>query len=162
MLAVTMSYSGATTEVMFRAPDSSRDRGFPRMEGPGLMRVEDGRIVLEGKVYRLTAWWLKVFAPLLLLATAGLFLVLRDAGLWIGLGSVLALVAADVAQQHLGRAYRLAIPRGCGFQLDVVGERAALTIQLDQYVVGGGARPPIVQLDFEARHARAIRLLLLP
>lgn len=146
--------------VTFVAPNESRERGYPALEGEGRALESNGRLVLRGKVFRLTAWWLKVGAPILLLLTGVLFLVLEDVGLWIGLASVLALVAADFAQQRLGREYEMTIPRGCAYRVTILGGRASFVVHLDTFVVGGGARPPIVEMAIDGRHAAAIEELL--
>lgn len=147
-------------EVDFHAPALSLERNLPAMSGPGRARSADGRLVLEGRVFRLTAWWLMVFAPLLFLATAGLFVALRNVGLVIGLGSVVGLVIADFVQRRTGRAYRLVVPRGCGYRSVTVAGRTTLTIQLDTFVVGGGRRPPIVEVELDPAHAAKVQALL--
>jgi hypothetical protein len=147
-------------EVVFTVPAESRARGFPALEGPGRARGGGGRLVLQGKVFRLTAWWLKVFAPLGLLAAGTLFLAFGDVGLWLGLGGTLALAGADFWQQRAGREYELEIPRPCAATLEIAAGRCVATIQLDQFLIGGGHRPPVVRMELDAAHAVEIERLL--
>lgn len=151
--------------VRFTVPKESEERGFPRLEGEGRATEEHGRLVLRGKVFRLTAWWLKVLAPIALLATGALYVALQGVdlehvGLYLGLGLTLALVVADFVQQRAGRDYALEVPRPCAYRLEIVGARCVLLLHLDEFVVGGGRRPPAVQMELEAAAAPRIERLL--
>jgi hypothetical protein len=147
-------------EVSFIAPEESVKRDFPRMEGPGRALEIDAMLVLRGRVFGLSFWWLKIAALLLLLFCGALHVAFPDGGIIVGLGALLALVAADFWQQRVGRDYELRILRGCRYRLTQVGERASVWIQLDEWVVGGGKRPPLVELTVAPEHLPRIERLL--
>jgi hypothetical protein len=129
------------------------------MEGRGTVAVEDGRLVVRGRVYKLTAWWFKVGAPIMLLLMGYVSIAIRHGGVWIGMSLPLALVAAEVYQRHKGRAYTLRIPKKCGYRIDTVDDATHVVIQLDTFVVGGGSRPPSLRFRLETRDAKRLALV---
>ncbi len=156
-----MSAAFAAVPIRFVVPKESERRGFARFEGDGEAIDLDGVLVLRGKVFRLTAWWLKLGAPLLFLVTAGLFAAFRDPGLYIGLGAIGLLVAADFYQQYAGRAYELTVPSGVSRSVVPGNERWHVALQLDAFVVGDGRRPPLIEFEIDAARVASIQRLLL-
>ncbi len=160
--AVTHPYRSETVlpfeaPVLLMGPEGGA-RSLPYMEGQGSVGVDDGRVFVRGRVYKLTAWWLKVGAPLLILLTGYLAIAIRHGGVWLGLGLVLALVGADVYQRHAGRSYSLRIPKKCGYHIDTFEDATHVEIQLDRFVVGGGSRPPVVRFRMETGDAKRLEL----
>ncbi len=146
--------------VTFTHPPGKPDWGFPMLKGPGRMRAEQGRLVLEGRVFGLTSLWLKLGAPLGFLAIIPLLLWFEMVGVWLGLGGIVALVGYDFYQRKTGREYRLKIPPGCGYRIETAGEQAWVTLQLDGFVVGEGSRPPVVAVELPAAHVGELKSLL--
>jgi hypothetical protein len=145
-------------KVTFVEPTESNKRSLPSLRGKGVVSIDDGKVVLRGKVYRLTAWWLRVGAPLLLFLTVPLFFALKDFGLWLGLSSVIGLVVADFVQRRRGRAYSLRVPAKCEVTHFRNAETTHVRLVLDRFVVNGGSRPPIVEFDIQTRTATRLGL----
>ncbi len=146
--------------VEFTHPPGKPDWGFPMLKGPGRVTAEQGRLVLEGRVFGLTSLWLKIGAPLGFLAIVPLLLIFEMAGVWIGLAGVMGLVGYDIWQRKTGRPYRMKIPKGCGYRIETAGERAFVMLQLDGFVVGDGARPPVVCFGLPVGQVGELKSLL--
>jgi hypothetical protein len=142
--------------VIFAEPVGNR--GLPSLRGEGRIVVEKGVLVLRGHVYHLTAWWLWVGAPLLLLGSAGLHIAMPKVGIWIGLSLVVGLVVADFVQRRRGRSYSLRVPK-CGARIVQGADVVHVRLELDRHVVGGGSRPPVVEFKLEAREADRLALV---
>ncbi len=146
--------------VVFTHPPGKPDWGFPMLRGPGRASAQQGRLVLEGRVFGLTSLWLKIGAPLGFLAIVPLLLLFEMVGVWIGLAGVMGLVGYDIWQRKTGRAYTMKVPAGCGYRIDTKGERAWVTLQLDSFVVGDGGRPPVVAFELPATQVGTMKSLL--
>ncbi len=148
------------TKVAFTHPPGKPDWAFPMLKGPGRVRAEQGRLVLEGRVHGLTSLWLKLGAPLGFLAIVPLLLWFDMVGVWIGLTGVMGLVGYDLWQRKTGRDYVMKVPQGCGYRIETAGEQAWVTLHLDRFVVGEGGRPPVVVFALPAAELGPLKSLL--
>lgn len=133
-------------EVVFVAPAESKARSFPRLEGPGRARFSGGRFVLEGKVFELSLPGLTLVGIAWILVGGLISMGFGNAGVVVLLVGGAAIYLVDLVQRLRGRDFQLVVPSRCAHRIGTRDGKPTVEMQLDQFLIGGGRRPPLVEM----------------
>ncbi len=161
-------------ELELTAPAQSTEKGLPVMTGPGSASVRDGRLVIVGQVFGLSAWWMNGLVMALAFAALVPLMLLSDElfrepmpGVGVGLGGILLAVAADWWQQRQGRTYELVVPNPVAHRITVshpdtpdATKRVHVLLYIDEWIVGDARRPPMVEFTCDGAHLRELQQVL--